>query len=391
MQQHKLEQNQSLCDFKLDAIFWIINGVLGIAILLGNSFTCAVFLSRSYLRENYMNIYLISLGVADISMAVLVVPGFAAFCSGCIYKLIEHCWFFGGARDIAFPATVLNLLAITYDRHLAVLRPLHYTSTMTKRKVFTILLGVWLTPLVIASVRNIWQHSWSESAVERTESVYNAICSTMFAFLPIPVLLLVNLKIMRAIKSQRRRIHAEMVESLSFTNHRDRGLTEGKLVTFIDNEFSRTSINQQNCTNISRRKRGTMSCVLIVLIFTFAWIPRAFLNICSRLGREDLTSPLLRDLTLFFLFFQSSVNPLIYSFYRNDFRQAARRLTKGLISTFITQWCEKSFIISVSRRCISEFKFDGRTPSVRYKELSYGLACLIIITSDTKNKLPVIV
>ena len=80
-------QNESdfktpLCDQRLDAVFWVVNGVIGVVIILGNSFTCTVFLSSSYLRQNYMNIYLLSLGVADISMAVLVVPGFAAFCSG---------------------------------------------------------------------------------------------------------------------------------------------------------------------------------------------------------------------------------------------------------------------------------------------------------------------
>lgn len=144
-QQTSDKTDHHLCDYELDKIFWILNGVLGLAIILGNTFTCAVFLSRSHLRENYMNIYLISLGVADISMAILVVPGYAAFCSGCTYTWSNYCWFFGGARDISLPATVLNLMAITYDRHLAVLRPLHYASTMTKRKVFGILLVVWIT------------------------------------------------------------------------------------------------------------------------------------------------------------------------------------------------------------------------------------------------------
>lgn len=326
-QQTSDETDHHLCDYELDKIFWILNGVLGLAIILGNTFTCAVFLSRSHLRENYMNIYLISLGVADISMAILVVPGYAAFCSGCTYKWSNYCWFFGGARDISLPATVLNLMAITYDRHLAVLRPLHYAPTMTKRKVFGILLVVWITPLVVSSVRNIWQHSWDEEAVKRAETVYNAILSTIFAFLPIPILLFVNLKIVRAIKSHRRRIHAEMVELLSFTNtNTDVGPTEENRFSFIDNRFRQSSINEQTCRNISRKKTGTMSCVLIVLIFIISWIPRAFFNFSRLCGRNDLTSPLLSKLSFFFLFLQSRVNPLIYSVYRSDFRQAARRL-----------------------------------------------------------------
>lgn len=324
-------QNESdykipFCDHRLDVVFWVVNGIIGVVILLGNSFTCAVFLSSSYLRRNYMNIYLISLAVADISMAVLVAPGFAAFCSGCTYKWSEYCWFFGGARDIAFPATVLNLLAITYDRYTAVIRPLHYAATMTNRKVFTILIAVWVTPLVVSSLRNIWHHSWSEEAVKNAETVYNAVLATMFALTPLPVLLIVNLKIMRAIKNHGRRIHADMVERMSFTNHTDRGLSTWE----IDKEFgsNNAAINEQNRRNISRRRKGTMSCVFVVLIFIISWLPRAFLNLCGLFGRQDLTSPLLVKLSLFFLFFQSSVNPVIYSFFRNDFRQAARRLTK---------------------------------------------------------------
>ena len=326
--QQQSNHSRIVCDHELDAIFWILNGVVGLAILLGNSFTVAVFLSRVHLRENYMNIYLISLGIADISMALLVVPGYSAFCSGCTYKLSKYCWFFGGARDIAFPATILNLLAITYDRHLAVLKPLHYASTMTRRKVFTILLGVWITPLAVSSVRNIWQHSWDKVVVKRNETVYNAVLSTLFTFLPIPILLFVNLRIMRAIKIHRRRIHAEMVDSLSFTNHTaNRELSEAKHVAFI-NDSASESIQKQTRRNISRRKKGTMSCISIVLIFVLSWIPRAFLNFCSLFGRSDLASPLLTKLSLFFILFQSSVNPIIYSFFRKDFRQAARRLIK---------------------------------------------------------------
>lgn len=324
-QQNGSYHRTSFCDHRMDVVFWVVNGIIGVVILLGNSFTCAVFLSSSYLRGNYMNIYLISLGVADISMAVLVVPGFAAFCSGCTYKWSEFCWFFGGARDIAFPATVLNLLAITYDRYMAVLRPLHYAATMTNRKVFSILLAVWLTPLVASSLRNIWHHSWSENAVKNAETVYNAILASMFALSPLPVLLIVNLKIMRAIKNHGRRIHADMVERMSFTNHTDRGLS----TRAIDEEFvSNANINEQNRRNISRRRKGTMSCVFVVLIFIISWLPRAFLNLCNLFGRRDLTTPLLVKFSLFFLFFQSSVNPFIYSFFRNDFRQAARRLLK---------------------------------------------------------------
>ena len=328
--QNEFDFNTPICDQRLDVVFWFVNGIIGVVILLGNSFTCTVFLSSSYLRRNYMNIYLLSLGIADISMAVLVVPGFAAFCSGCTYKWSQYCWFFGGARDIAFTSTILNVLAITYDRYTAVLRPLHYTSTMTNRKVFVILLVVWVTPLVVLSVRNIWFHSWSEEAVKNVETVYNTILVTTFVFLPLPVLFVVNAKITRAIKSHGRQIHADMVErihmsSQSYTNDTACGISTRE---YGNERLRNADLNAQNRRNTSRRRKGTLSCVLVVFIFIISWLPRAFLNFCKLLGRQDLTSPMLVKLSLFFLLFQSCVNPAIYCFFRNDFYQAAKRLIK---------------------------------------------------------------
>lgn len=327
-------QNESdfktpLCDQRLDVVFWVVNGIIGVVILLGNSFTCTVFLSSSDLRRNYMNIYLVSLGVADISMALLVVPGFAAFCSGCTYKWSEYCWVFGGARDIAFPATVFNVLAITYDRYTAVIRPLHYASTMTNRRVFTILFAVWVTPIVLSALRNIWYHSWSEEAVKNADKIYNVVLVITFVFLPLPVLLLVNLKIMRAIKSHGTRIHANMVERMCF-QHFSNDSASGLSTRQSGKELVRynADLNAQNNRNASRQRKGTLSCVLVVFIFIISWLPRAFLNFCNLSGRRDLTSPMLVKLSLFFLLFQSSVNPAIYCFIRNDFRQAARRLCK---------------------------------------------------------------
>ena len=330
--QNESDFNTPICDQRLDVVFWIVDGVTGVVILLGNSFTCTVFLSSSYLRRNYMNIYLLSLGIADISMAVLVVPGYATFCTGCTYKWSEYCWVFGGARDITFPATVLNVLAITYDRYTAVLRPLHYTSTMTNRKVFVILLAVWVTPFVVLSVRNIWFHSLSEEAVKNVETVYNTILVTTFVLLPLPVLFVVNVQIMRTIKSHGIRIHADMVERIhmslsfqTFTNDTASGIS----TRAFGNELLRNAdLNAQNRRNTSRRRKGTLSCVLVVFIFIISWLPRAFLNFCKLLGRQDLTSPMLVKLSLFFLLFQSCVNPAIYCFFRNDFRQAAKRLIK---------------------------------------------------------------
>lgn len=115
-----------------------------------------------------------------------------------------------------------------------------------------------------------------------------------------------------------------------------------------------------------------MSCVLIVLIFIISWIPRAFFNFSRLCGRNDLTSPLLSKLSFFFLFLQSRVNPLIYSVYWSDFRQAARRLINIQRNWVIFQAKtnfnftntlarkKKGFIMWKFWTCICLYKLDSR-------------------------------
>lgn len=148
-----------------------------------------------------MNIYLFSLCVVDILMVVLVVLGFVVFCSGCIYKWSEYCWFFGGVRDIVFFVIVFNVLVIIYDRYMVVLRLLYYVFMMINCKVFIIFFVVWVIFFVVLLLRNIWFYLLNEELVKNVEGFYNVIFVIILVFLFFFVLFIVNFKIMRVIKS----------------------------------------------------------------------------------------------------------------------------------------------------------------------------------------------
>ena len=291
--------NYNGCQETLEMAFWILYGVLGVVILLGNVTTIIVFLSNKQMRQSFMNVFLISLAVADVMMALLVIPGHAVFCTGCQYSLTKLCWLLGGTRFVVFPATKFNLLAITYDRYLAVLRPLEYKSKMTKSCVLKIIFLVWTVPVILASLRNFWQHTTSVEESQRIDRIYSTVLIFAFVVVPVVLMIIVNGMIIKAIRKQR-------TTEDNFANSRNDDLDSRK----------------QNDAESHRKRNGTISCVLIVLIFIVCWIPRAFYNFSHVFGRPDLVSPLLVKLSLLFLFLQSSVNPFIYSFYRDDFRKA---------------------------------------------------------------------
>lgn len=92
------------------------------------------------------------------------------------------------------------------------------------------------------------------------------------------------------------------------------------------NPSANSSNPHRRAVNNVRKVKGNLACFVVVLVSVLCWLPRVFHNISLLFPREDLVSPILIQLSLFFLFLQSSLNPFIYSFYRAEFRQAAIRL-----------------------------------------------------------------
>ena len=300
------------CSETLDRIFWVINGVLAVVIFAGNSVTCAIFLSSKQLRQQHMNKFLVSLAVSDILMAVMVIPGYAAFCGGCQYLSGDACWILAQTKDLVLSSSFFSLLAITYDRYLAVLRPLQYSSTMSRRKVTCILTAIWVVPAVVATMRNIWWQTQREDKATSIDRMYNVILVFLLVVVPALIMTVVNALIVRAIQQQKRRT-IPLREQRS-TNQR------------VCNDSVSIGATRSDTTRGNRR--GTIACAAVVLVFVLSWVPRSVYNFSFVFGRSDLVTPLLVKVSMFFLFLQSCVNPFIYSFYRADFRQAAKRIIK---------------------------------------------------------------
>lgn len=297
--------NSGNCSEELDFLFWIINGGIGVVILLGNVLTCAAFLRFENLRRSYMNLFLLSLAVCDVFMAVMVAPGYAAFCTGCTYSLSKLCWVFEAGKDICFLNSTFNLLAISYDRHLAIFQPLNYQTKMSRTKIRLILSAVWITPVFLATVRNIWSHSQPIEVVEEWNRIYSYFLLFVFVIVPIVIVSIINVAIFSAIRRQRRRITA-----------------------FSCNNYKYWCGKTNNRKHYLQLRKGTLSCVLVVVAFVVCWLPRAVYYFFYLFNHPELVTPLLRKLSVTFLLFQSSTNSLIYSFYRREFRQAVRILIK---------------------------------------------------------------
>ena len=293
----------SSCDQELETTFMVLNTTFGAVTLLGN---VSVFLSittRPRLRQQPMNLFIASLAITDILMAAVVVPGYSLFCVGCLeYPVSKYCWFMEGSKDIALASSIYNLLAISYDRALAVYRPLQYPVLMTRRRAIFIIIIIWGLSFCVALIRNFWNHTMTGNELSAINSKYNVILLIVVLLIPCITISVVNIKIMLTIRKQVNQVFA-------LGNSKD-----------PDN-----TISAENQTEMARKWKGTIACAVVVFVFVVSWIPRISFNIRSVI---TTVSPhaLLQKLSIFFFIVQSSVNPFIYSFYRADIRRATLKL-----------------------------------------------------------------
>lgn len=294
-----ITSNVIYCHKTTEVIFWILYSLIGTIILLGNSFTCVVFLSSKRLRQSYMNVFLISLACLDVLMAIGVVPFYSVHCTrGCRYPLVKYCWIFRATKDFVLLVSTLNICAIAYDRYLAVVHPLHYGAKMTNRRVTAILGGVWLLPAALAAIRSAWHHTKSGEDLRYANKLYDIVLMFLFVFFSIIVSLFVNTKIMIAVKT-----------------HKER-------------ERNRRNLWRANVEELTRLRKGTRACIFVVFVYIACWLPRIVYNLSYVIKPPGLANPLFRKIAFFFLYLQSSANPFIYSFYRSEFRVAALRLIR---------------------------------------------------------------
>lgn len=309
---HQLTDNSDdyPCSKALDEAFLIVYVILGLAILVGNTFCCAVFLASPKLRRYYMNIFLVSLSFADIFVATFVIPGHCAFCTNCSKGFILRnylddgtCGFLDAVKDYVWLASVFSLLGITYDRYIAVIQPLRYQCKMTQRTVLNILSTIWLLPIPFSFIKpilNATKVDFLENG-SRGESIFDMVVVTTMIILPMAILFIVNIMITKAIRNQHRKEQC------------DRKQNKGDFKP-------------------KEHRRKTISCLIIVLIFLVCWFPRCLLNFLYLFQIFNVKGlRLLEKISLVFLFVQSSANPFLYSLYRRDFRQAAKRLIRQLV------------------------------------------------------------
>lgn len=172
------------------------------------------------------NFFIVSLAVADLTVAILVLPfNVANMMIGRWIFGIHLCKMWLTSDVLCCTSSILNLCAIALDRYWAITDPINYAQKRTVERVLMLISGVWILSLVISSPPLLGWNDWPEVFDSQKHPcmlnsnpgyrVYSALGSF---FIPLIIMTIVYIEIYIATKRRlRERARASRVNAMNLT------------------------------------------------------------------------------------------------------------------------------------------------------------------------------
>ncbi|XP_042203681.1 dopamine receptor 1-like [Homarus americanus] len=218
-------------------------------------------------------------------------------------------------------ASIVNLCAISLDRYIHIKDPLRYGRWMTKRIVTCSIAAIWVLSALVSFLPIMLNlHLPYQKEVTTPDStkkqqcalelsvVYAVVSSCISFFLPCCVMLAIYSRLYLYAKR-----HVESIKALV------RPVTLGAL----EGDTSRPKKVAAPC-HVSESKAAT-TVGIIVGTFLTCWVPFFCVNIAAAFCQGCIKDEVFKTLT-WFGYTNSSFNPIIYSIFNQEFRDAFKRI-----------------------------------------------------------------
>ncbi|XP_067225366.1 galanin receptor 2a isoform X2 [Chanodichthys erythropterus] len=260
----------------------------------------SVLIRNGQMNTKSTNLFILNLGLADLSFIVFCVPLQAT-----IYTMDE--WVFGpfvckAVHFIIFLtmyASIFTLAAVSLDRYLAIRYPLRSRETRTPRNALTSIILVWVLSLFFSSPYLSYYQQMDLDGTTLCIPAWNIhhrramdICTFIFGYL-IPVLIL--------------------------------GITYARTIRYLW-----TSVDpMQNMSESRKAKRKVTKMIIIVaVLFCLCWLPHHLVILCVLFGHFPLnhTTYVIRILSHLVAYTNSCLNPIVYALVSKHFRKGFKKV-----------------------------------------------------------------
>ncbi|XP_012227598.1 tyramine receptor 1 [Linepithema humile] len=358
---------------------------LVLATVFGNALVILSVFTYRPLRI-VQNFFIVSLAVADLAVAILVMPFNVAY-------LLLGKWIFGihlcklwlTCDVLCCTASILNLCAIALDRYWAITDPINYAQKRTLKRVLGTIAGVWILSGAISSPPLAGWNDWPEelhpgTPCQLTRRQGYVIYSSLGSFfIPLLLMSLVYLEIFLAtrrrlrerarqsrlgpVQSTRQRETDDAEESVSSeTNHNERSTPRLQAKpSLIDDEPTEVTIGgggsggntstsnrrgggagiapgtsttvyqfieERQRISLSKERRAARTLGVIMGVFVVCWLPFFLMYVIVPFCPACCPSDRMVYFITWLGYVNSALNPLIYTIFNLDYRRAFRRLLR---------------------------------------------------------------
>ncbi|XP_049928890.1 D(4) dopamine receptor-like [Epinephelus moara] len=354
----------------------LLFGVLLIVVIIcGNLLVCLSVFTEKALKTT-TNYFIVSLAVADLMLAVLVLPLFvySEFQDGVWTLSTTVCDGLMTMDVMLCTASIFNLCAISIDRFIAVLIPLNYNRKHVDLRQAVLLSATWIMALAVASpimfgINNVAGRDPTECKLENNDYVlYSSVCSF---FIPCPIMLLLycgmfrglrrweearKAKLKNSIQACRKLqeaaaslpplaslppplppiIEREMTDNLEEPStfpstdkpFHSSELKDGPLptVSFAEIKFNPDPRRRKRAKINSRERKAMKVLPVVVGAFLFCWTPFFVLHTMRARCQDCHVPPALMSVVTWLGYVNSAINPVIYTVFNTEFRNFFKKV-----------------------------------------------------------------
>ena len=325
--------------------------IMAVVIFIENVTVCALFAANQKLRIT-TNVFVISLAISDLFVAVLFVPVYLA-------TPVSHQANLYVVTFLLF-TSLFNLCGVTYDRYHAILQPLTYRSVFTSWRIALLLFAIWFLPMFLILLPATWsgQDLKTRTIIDRVYLgfmvliVFAACAGISKVYFSIFKAIRRQLRMTRYVKgmfgpseissvtSIERSGAATTVSSIraespcipqTITHREERASQEFDTTSFGIEANARPKKNlrklrllrlKKYTENVFNDVRAVKLFAVVILIFIICWLPAIIINFMVAINELDSIPLFIFDISVYAFVANAMVNPLLFTFYKQDYRQA---------------------------------------------------------------------
>lgn len=330
--------------------------IVTLATMLSNAFVIAtIFLTRKL--HTPANFLIGSLAVTDMLVSILVMPISIVYTVSKTWSLGQIVCDIWLSSDITFcTASILHLCVIALDRYWAITDALEYSKRRTMRRAAVMVAVVWVISISISMPPLFWRqakaHEELTECMVNTDQISYTLYSTFGAFY-VPTVLLIILygRIYVAARSRifktpsysgKRFTTAQLIQtsagsslcSLNSSSNQEAHLHsgaggEGGSPLFVNSVKVKLADNvlERKRLCAARERKATKTLGIILGAFIICWLPFFVVTLVWAICKECF-DPLLFDVFTWLGYLNSLINPVIYTVFNDEFKQAFQKLIK---------------------------------------------------------------